>query len=141
MEWQETAKALGGVAVFGKEVKSGVAFARRIEQGLPASAIARLKHFSHLSDSDLAKVIPRRTLTSVRGVKKLSAEQSDRVARTAGIAALAQRVFGNAKLAREWLLAPNPALNHEIPLGLLRTGSGAKVVENVLIRIDRGVYE
>ena len=65
----------------------------------------------------------------------------DRVARTAGIAALAQRVFGDADIAREWLLAPNPALNHKMPLRLLRTGSGAKVVEDILTRIDHGVYE
>jgi putative toxin-antitoxin system antitoxin component (TIGR02293 family) len=141
MEWQETAKALGGTAVLGKDVISGAAFALKVEKGLPPSAIARLKRFTHLSDADLAAVIPRRTLTSMRGVIKLSTEQSDRVARTAGIAALAQRVFGDAELAREWLLAPNPALNHQIPLRLLRTGSGAKVVEDVLIRIDHGVYE
>jgi putative toxin-antitoxin system antitoxin component (TIGR02293 family) len=141
MEWQETAKALGGVAVLGKEVVSGVAFARKIEQGLPGSSIIRLKRFGHLSDSDLSEVIPRRTLTSMRGVKKLTTEQSDRVARTAGIVALAQRVFGDAKVAREWLLTPNPALNNEVPLRLLRTSSGTKVVENVLIRIDHGVYE
>ena len=96
MEWQETAKALGGVAVLGKEIVSGTAFAHKIEQGLPRSAIARLKQFSHLSDADLSEVIPRRTLTSIRGARKLSAEQSDRLARTAGIAALAQRVFGDA---------------------------------------------
>lgn len=141
MEWQETAEVLGGVAVLGKEVVSGVAFARRIEQGLPRTAIVRLKGFTHFSDSELAEVIPRRTLTSIRGVKKLSTEQSDRVVRTAGIAALAQRVFGDPELAREWLLTPNPVLNHEIPLRLLRTGTGAKVVEDVLIRIDHGVYE
>ena len=141
MEWQETAKALGGAAVLGKGVISGVAFAQRIEQGLPRSSIVRLKRFSHLSDSDLAEVIPRRTLTSMRGVKKLTTEQSDRVARTAGIVALAQRVFGSAETAREWLLARNPALNNERPLRLLRTSSGAKVVENVLLRIEHGVYE
>lgn len=72
MEWQETVEALGGVAVLGKDVISGVAFARKVEQGLPRSAIARLKRFTHFSDSDLAEVIPRRTLTSMRGVKKLS---------------------------------------------------------------------
>jgi|SRR5689334_25328254 len=141
MEWQETAEVLGGVAVLGKDVVSGVAFARRVEQGLPSSAIIRLKGFTHFSDSELAEVIPRRTLTSMRGVKRLSTDQSDRVARTAGIAALAQRVFGDAELAREWLLSPNPVLNMEIPLRLLRTGTGAKVVEDVLIRIDHGVYE
>jgi len=115
MEWQETVEALGGVAVLGKDVISGIAFARKVEQGLPRSAIARLKRFTHFSDSDLAEVIPRRTLTSMRGVKKLSTEQSDRVARTAGIAALAQRVFGDTELAREWLLSPNPILNQEVP--------------------------
>jgi len=141
MEWQETVKALGGVAVLGKDVISGAAFARRVEQGLPRITIVRLKRFTHLSDTDLAEVIPRRTLTSIRALKKLSSEQSDRVARTAGIAVLAQRVFGDAEIAREWLLAPNPALNHELPLRLLRTGSGANVVEDVLIRIEHGVYE
>ncbi|HLA13050.1 MAG TPA: antitoxin Xre/MbcA/ParS toxin-binding domain-containing protein [Pyrinomonadaceae bacterium] len=129
------------MAVLGKEVTSGAAFAERVEQGLPSSAIVRLKRFTHFSDADLSEVIPRRTLTSMRGVRRLSMEQSDRVARTAGIAALAQRVFGDAEVARAWLLTPNPALNHQIPLRLLRTGSGAKVVENVLLRIEHGVYE
>jgi putative toxin-antitoxin system antitoxin component (TIGR02293 family) len=95
----------------------------------------------YLSDSDLAEVIPRRTLTSLRTAGKLTAEQSDRVARTAAIAALAQRVFGNAEAARKWLLTANPALANEVPLRLLRTGNGAEVVENVLIHIEHGVYE
>lgn len=141
MGWQETVNALGGVSVLGKDVVSGAAFARKVEEGLPRITIVRLKRFTHLTDADLAEVIPRRTLTSIRALKKLSAEQSDRVARTAGIAVLAQRVFGDAELAREWLLAPNPSLNHEMPLRLLRTGSGANVVEDVLIRIEHGVYE
>jgi putative toxin-antitoxin system antitoxin component (TIGR02293 family) len=141
MEWNETARALGGVAVLGKEVISGVAFARRVEQGLPGAVIARLKRYSHLSDTDLTAVIPRRTLTSLRGLRKLTVEQSDRVARTAAIVAFAQRVFGDAEVARQWLLTPNPALGREIPLRLVRTGSGAKVVENVLVRVEHGVYE
>ena len=43
MEWQETLKALGGVAVVGKDVVSAVAFAQKIEAGLPRLAIVRLK--------------------------------------------------------------------------------------------------
>jgi putative toxin-antitoxin system antitoxin component (TIGR02293 family) len=141
MELNKTVKALGGVAVLGKEVISDLAFARRVEKGLPASVIARLKRYSHLSDAELSEVIPRRTLTSLRGARKLTTEQSDRIARTATIAALAQQVFGDPEAAREWLLSPNPALGGEIPLRLLRTGSGAKIVEDVLIRIEHGVYE
>jgi putative toxin-antitoxin system antitoxin component (TIGR02293 family) len=141
MEWQETINALGGSGVLGKGVISGTAFVESVERGLPRSALTELKRFSHLSDSDLAAVIPRRTLTSMRRARKLTTEQSDRIARTAGIVALAQRVFGDADVAREWLLASNPALEGQVPLRLLRTGSGAHLVEAVLIRIEYGVYE
>ena len=141
MEWQETINALGGRDVLGKKVISGAAFVERVEQGLPRSAVTELKRFSHLSDSDLAAVIPRRTLTSIRRARRLTTEQSDRIARTAGIVALAQRVFGDVEAAREWLLLPNPALDRQIPLRLLRTGSGAHLVESVLLRIEHWVYE
>ncbi len=141
MEWQETMSALGGPNVLGKDVISGAAFVQSVERGLPRSAVAELKRFSHLSDADLAAVIPRRTLTSIKRARRLTPEQSDRIARTAGISALARRVFGGVEVAREWLLAPNPALAGHVPLRLLRTGSGAHIVEAVLLRIEHGVYE
>lgn len=141
MEWLETARALGGTAVLGEEVTSGPAFVHSIEEGLPTTALTQLKRYSRLSDADLTAVIPRRTFSSFRNAQRLTPEQSDRVARTAGIATVAQRVFGDAEAAREWLLAPNPALDQETPLRMLRTGSGARLVEAVLIRIEYGVYE
>lgn len=141
MEWLETARALGGTAVLGDEVTTGPAFVQRIEQGLPVRALAQLKRYSKLSDTDLTAVIPRRTMVSFKNVQRLTAEQSDRVARTAGMVAHAQRVFGDAEIAREWLLTPNPALDYEAPLRMLRTGSGADLVAAVLIRIEYGVYE
>ena len=141
MEWRETISALGGREVLGKDVISGAAFVQTVERGLPRSALAELKRFSHLSDSDLTAVIPRRTLTSIKRARRLTPDQSDRIARTAGIAALAQRVFGDVDVAREWLLTQNPALEGHVPLRLLRTGSGAHLVEAVLLRIEYGVYE
>jgi putative toxin-antitoxin system antitoxin component (TIGR02293 family) len=69
------------------DVISGAAFVESVERGLPRSAITELKRFSHLSDSRLAAVIPRRTLTSMRRSHRLTTEQSDRIARTAGIVA------------------------------------------------------
>ncbi len=141
MEWYETATALGGTEVLGSEVISGPAFVHRIEEGLPTRALTKLKSFSRLSDAELTAVIPRRTFSTLRTVQRLSPEQSDRVARTAGVVALAQRVLGDVEGAREWLLTPNPALDHQTPLRLLRTGSGARLVEAVLTRIEYGVYE
>lgn len=141
MGWHETASALGGTAVLGDEVSTGAGFVQRVEGGLPGKSLTLLKRFSLLSDADLTEVIPRRTLANARKVARLTPDQSDRVARTAGVVALAQRVFGDPETAREWLLAPNPALSHEVPLRMLRTGSGGRVVEDVLIRIEHGVYE
>lgn len=53
----------------------------------------------------------------------------------------ARIVFGDAAAAREWLRAPNPALGHQTPAEALRSVSGTRDVEAVLIRIQHGVYE
>jgi putative toxin-antitoxin system antitoxin component (TIGR02293 family) len=141
MEWYETANALGGVEVLGAEVVSGTSFVRKVEQGLPRRALVQFKRFSGLSDSDLSEVIPRRTLTNLKSVGTLSPEQSDRIARMAGVTAHAQRVFQERGPALEWLRSPNPALGQETPLRMMRTGSGAALVDSVLTRIEYGVYE
>jgi putative toxin-antitoxin system antitoxin component (TIGR02293 family) len=57
------------------------------------------------------------------------------------IAALAERVFGSSQAARDWLLAPNPALSDQKPSRLLATRIGGRQVEAVLIRIEHGVFE
>lgn len=141
MEWMETANALGGVEVLGDDVISGPSFVQEIERGFPKTVLTQLKLYSGLSDTEVAEVIPRRTLTNLKRSERLSADQSDRVARMAGVTALAQRVLGDPEDAREWLITPNPALGGEMPLRMLRTGSGAQLVESVLIRIEYGVYE
>jgi putative toxin-antitoxin system antitoxin component (TIGR02293 family) len=141
MEWYETANALGGVEILGEEVVSGPAFVQRIEEGLPRRVFTSFKRYSRLSDADLSEVIPRRTLTHLKKTPRLTPEQSDRVARMAGVTAHAQRVFGDPLDARDWLLTRNPALGNEAPLRMLRTGSGAQLVESVLTRIEHGVYE
>jgi putative toxin-antitoxin system antitoxin component (TIGR02293 family) len=48
--------------------------------------------------------------------------------------------FGTADKARSWLATPNPALNDEEPLELARTAKGAERVEEVLTRIDYGIF-
>jgi putative toxin-antitoxin system antitoxin component (TIGR02293 family) len=57
------------------------------------------------------------------------------------ITVLAERVFGSSDAARDWLLAPNAALGHEVPSQILATRGGARRVEAVLIRIEHGVFE
>ncbi|MBI4545381.1 MAG: DUF2384 domain-containing protein [Gemmatimonadetes bacterium] len=136
----DAAEALGGAQVLGAAVESELDFVHLVEEGLPTRVIERLKELGDLSDAELARIIPRRTLSHVKGRKRLSAEQSDRIARAASVFARAREVFGNRAKANHWMRQPNRALEGAAPLELLRTGSGASLVESILTRVAYGVY-
>jgi len=140
MKLLETMESLGGAALFGRELHSEVEAVELVEEGLPTRSINRLQELGGLSEQDMARIFPRRTLTHIRKLAKLSAEQSDRVARVAGVFRAAQEVFGDRDKANGWMLHPNRALGGKAPIALLRTGSGAQLVEDVLTRIAWGVY-
>lgn len=85
-------------------------------------------------------VVPRRTLARRRlAGERLSPEESDRAVRLARITAHAERVFGDAEKAHGWLREPSRTLGGTAPLNLLRTETGAHLVEQTLHRIDYGM--
>jgi putative toxin-antitoxin system antitoxin component (TIGR02293 family) len=86
-------------------------------------------------------VVPRRTLARRRdsGSRRLSLEESDRAVRLARIAALSERVFGDEAIAHAWLREPSRTLAGATPLSLLKTETGAQLVEQTLHRIDFGM--
>lgn len=56
------------------------------------------------------------------------------------ILAHAELALGGQNKALEWLNRPNQALNGAIPLELLDTDSGAAQVDDVLGRLEHGVF-
>jgi putative toxin-antitoxin system antitoxin component (TIGR02293 family) len=84
-------------------------------------------------------VVPVRTLARRRRTGQLAPLEADRAVRLARIAALAERVFGDDAKARRWLRKPSPMLNGQTPLTLLKTETGAQLVEQTLHRIDYGM--
>ena len=71
---------------------------------------------------------------------RLSATESDRLLRTQQLLEHARNVFDEGKDARAWLSAPNDALSGESPLALLDTDAGVRLVDEVLTRLEFGVY-
>ncbi|MDE2907516.1 MAG: DUF2384 domain-containing protein [Acidobacteriota bacterium] len=71
---------------------------------------------------------------------RLSPTESDRLLRTQRLFEHARSVFDEDKDARAWLSAPNDALSGESPLALLDTDAGARLVDDVLTRLEFGVY-
>ncbi|HUP01492.1 MAG TPA: antitoxin Xre/MbcA/ParS toxin-binding domain-containing protein [Gemmatimonadota bacterium] len=132
--------AIRGAEVLGTRAASEIEYLQLVEKGLPPAAIERLQKAASLSEAEMDEIIPRRTRNRQRLRARLSREQSDRIARAADIYVLAYEVFGDREKANGWMGDPNPALQGETPLSLLGTAMGAKLVEDVLLRIAHGVY-
>ena len=111
-----------------------------VEDRLATGAIAGLRR-SGLSDQEIyTLIVPRRTLTHRRARREaLSREESDRALRLARIAALAEQVFGDSGRAWHWLRATKRQLKGRSPLQLTSTEAGARLVEELLYRIDEGM--
>jgi putative toxin-antitoxin system antitoxin component (TIGR02293 family) len=130
---------LGGRAALGEEVASEADLARVVARRIPLRA---LTHFtrSGFSEQEVAEyVIPPRTRRH-RKVRRepLTVDESDRLVRLARIQAVAEDVFGDAEKANRWLREPLGILDGQSPLEVARTESGARLIEQILAKIDWG---
>ena len=88
-----------------------------------------------------AVIIPQRTLQHRRSRReKLTVEESDRVLRAIRVLSLAESVYGNRERALGWLRKPHPRLDGRAPLSLLKTDTGSRIVEELLVQIDEGMF-
>ena len=70
----------------------------------------------------------------------LSPVQSDRLLRASQVLDHARGVFDDDQDAVAWLSMPNHALSGETPLSLMDTDAGVRQVDDVLTRIEFGVF-
>lgn len=133
---------LGGASLLGHDLLSPLDWARFLEEGFPPEAIDAAIENGVLSREESERlVIPRRTLTHRRQrSQRLSLDESDRLLRIVRISAQAEEVFGNPDKAHRWLRKPNRVLEGAVPFELLRTGTGAEIVQEELVRIEHGIY-
>jgi putative toxin-antitoxin system antitoxin component (TIGR02293 family) len=134
---------LGGQKVLKRKVGSDTDLRAMTRAGLPVSAISALALELNVERSVLAKVvgISERTLSRrLASGLRLSAEESDRIMRVARVFAQTKDTLGSAEKASRWLQKRNIALGGEVPLDLLDTDMGARSVEEILNRIEYGLY-
>lgn len=84
--------------------------------------------------------ISRATLHRRKRAGRLGPEESDRVFRFARLMGKAVEVLESEESARRWLTSPQVGLSGATPLDYARTEAGAREVEDLLIRIEFGVY-
>ena len=124
-----------------KGLQSDQDLAHLVEQRLPLSSVESLT--SHgLSDDEIYKyVVPRRTLVHRRSKREpLTHDESDRAVRIARIASLAEEIFGDDAKAGRWLRKPKERFEGRTPMEVLRTEAGARLVEEMLLQLDYGIF-
>ncbi len=95
--------------------------------------------------------IPLETVASVLGMSratlhrrkrqgKIDEDESEKLVRYQRLLKKAEDVFGDGKSAREWLRHKQAGLGKAVPLDFARTEIGAREVENLLGRLEYGVY-
>jgi len=138
-----TAKTLNDYFVdwLGAKAGSEQEVVRLVERGLPIRVLNRLQQRG-LSRNEIASVIiPPRTLKHRRSRHELlSREESERAVRTARILARAQLVMGDEAAALAWLRGPRQRFKGRTPMEMLATETGGRLVEQMLIQIDEGMF-
>src|SRR6266542_2455060 len=115
---------------------------RQIQKGLRFSELETLQNSLEMPFEQLASKlsISRSTLQRRKAAGRLSPDESDKVMRFSRLLEHATNVFGDVNKARVWLKFPQYGLGGAVPLEYAETEIGAREVDNLLGRIDYGVY-
>lgn len=129
-------------ASIGIKPQNTTAVIAQIQKGLPVKTFTRLKNNLDATDKELADIlsVPVSTLARRKRGKRFPFEESERIFRIARLYDKAVAVFKSDKMARKWLKEPAWALGDTAPLQYAKTELGAQEVEDLLGRIEDGVF-
>jgi len=137
---------LGGRKLARRLPRSPVEIHAFVASGLPSRSLVDLARGFTVIDGrewvEKATGISPRTFARLKAApsRRMAADQSDRVWRTARVLGRAIAAFGARKAAEEWLDRPARALGGRRPLDLMSTSAGLELVSDALGRIEYGVY-
>jgi putative toxin-antitoxin system antitoxin component (TIGR02293 family) len=113
----------------------------RVGSDLPLTTVARMTRHGLTRDEVHSLVIHRRTFKHRKSNKqKLSQEESDRAIRTARLLARAQASLGDSAAALQWMRQPKTRFEGRTPLQMMVTETGGRLVEEMLLQIDEGMF-
>ena len=141
----DVAELLGGTRVWRHPPTTKLEVHDAILRGIPGKALVHM--FQNV------KGIPAEKLSNVVGVsyrtvqrragapgKALNEDQGARLWKFAEILNAATELQGSRAAAEQWLSQPTMALDRRTPLDLMATSAGAEMVEDLLVRLNYGVY-
>jgi putative toxin-antitoxin system antitoxin component (TIGR02293 family) len=137
------ADVLGGPKRLRQPIQTSSDLAEVTRAGLPVYSLDALANELSMPRLSVAKLlgISERTLTRrTNSSSRFTPIESDRIVRFARVLALAKEVLGSMEKANQWLKTGNRALEGDKPIDRLDTDAGVRSVEQVLGRIEYGLY-
>jgi putative toxin-antitoxin system antitoxin component (TIGR02293 family) len=136
-------KAKKPKALIYPEVHDDAAMAARVEEGLPVTDIVAFGKHAGFTTDELARLIqipPRTYARRIASRGRLKLTEGERAVRIMRLFARAREVFGTDENTRRWFNSHILALGRKTPLEYAQTEPGAREVENILGRIEDGVF-
>jgi putative toxin-antitoxin system antitoxin component (TIGR02293 family) len=114
----------------------------RIHSGLSFRAVLNLQKSLDVPLEKVASVLgmSRATLHRRKIQGKIDKEESEKLVCYQRLLKKAEDAFGDRASAREWLIQKQTGLAGAVPIEFAKTEIGAREVENLLGRIEYGVY-
>ncbi|MCF6776011.1 DUF2384 domain-containing protein [Thiotrichales bacterium 19X7-9] len=113
-----------------------------VSRGIGASALTKFAKASGLTEECLLTLIPinRKTFLRRKAQGFLGENESDRLILIAKVYAHALDVFGEKNKTYQWLVTDNISLDNKRPIDLLKNSLGCQIVDDILYRIEYGIY-
>lgn len=115
-----------------------------IRRGIPNRAVQRIEKRWSMHEDDLVRIVgaSSRTLARRRRAPRelLTSVESDRIYRFGRAMSRIEEVFDDKDVALDWVSRPNKALLGMKPIDILDTDAGVERVDEVLTRVEHGVY-
>ena len=133
----------GYAQLIGVKASDRLDLSKKIQAGFPFNSFVLLTRYLNVTNKELAELVQISTRTLNRRQKegRLKGDESDRLLRFARIFTHALDLFeGDQEAAKHWLSSEIPALKGATPLEASKTEEGAREVENLIARLEQGVF-
>jgi putative toxin-antitoxin system antitoxin component (TIGR02293 family) len=134
--------ALPGRAL-GLKASSSGDLIRQVRRGFSFRALLDLQLRVGVPLAEIASIIdlPPRTLARRKSSGRLSSDESEKLLRLSAVFEQAVDLFeGNRDGALKWLTTPKRVFENQTPLAYSRTELGAREVEDLMGRLQHGVF-
>ena len=129
--------------LIGIKASDRMELSEKVQVGFPVKSFISLTKTMELSNKQLAELVQISSRTLNRRLKEgiLKADESERLLRFSRIFTMAMNLFeGDSSSAQNWLRNNNRALGGESPLEASKTEEGSREVENLINRLEHGVF-